>query len=151
MCVCVFVCMRAWGEGGERTLFQLLTLYLFYQKGHHFSCCSWWDSSQVPRANTCVQPKSLSAFSRGGWQEGNVTFPLSLCNENYISHPTPKCKLSYHSAKPRIEIKIQADLLRWSATESQHNTWNKMVKNRYTILQQDMQWQIFNWQPAIII
>jgi len=61
-----------------------------------------------------------------------------------IIHPTPKCKLSYHSAKPRIKIKIQADLLRWSATESQHNTWNKMVKNKYIILQQDMQWQLFN-------
>ena len=88
--VCVCVCV-----GGESALFQLLT-YLFYHKGHHFSCCSWWDSSQVPRANTCVQPKSLSAFSRGGWQKGNVTLQLSLCNEIYISNPTPKCKLSYH-------------------------------------------------------
>jgi hypothetical protein len=79
VCVCVCACMHvctfvcAWGEGGECVLFQLLT-YLFYRKGHHFSCCSWWDSSQLSRANTCVQPKSLSAFSHGGWQKGSVIF-----------------------------------------------------------------------------
>jgi len=91
---------------GGCALFQLLTLYLFYHKGHHFSCCSWWDSFRLSRANTCVQPKSLSAFSHGGWQKGNVTFQLSLCNEMNIIQPTPKCKMSYHSAKPRIKIKI---------------------------------------------
>ena len=106
VCVCVCVCL-----GGGCTLFQLLT-YLFYHKGHHFSCCSWWDSSQLPRTNTCVQPKSLSAFSHGGWQEGKVTFDLSLYNEMNIIHSTPKCKLSYHSAKWRIKIKIQADLFK---------------------------------------
>ena len=48
-----------------------------------------------------------------------------------MCHPVSNCKLSYHSANPTIKINIQADRSSCSATDSQHNLWNKMVKNRY--------------------
>jgi hypothetical protein len=48
-----------------------------------------------------------------------------------VTHPVSNCKLSYHSAKPTITINFKADLSSYSATDSQHNLWNKMVKNKY--------------------
>ena len=44
-----------------------------------------------------------------------------------ICHPVSNCKLSYHCAKPTIKINIQADLSSCSATDSQHNHWNKWL------------------------
>ena len=54
--VCMYVCVCL--------LFQLLTLHLFYLKVHQFSCCSWWDSSELTTANMCSTQKLVSCQSQ---------------------------------------------------------------------------------------
>jgi hypothetical protein len=51
---------------------------------------------------------------------------LSIRTGTTISQ-TPKCKLPFHSAKPRIERNIQADDSRYCATESQHKPGTKWL------------------------
>jgi hypothetical protein len=43
------------------------------------------------------------------------------------------CKLSFHSAKLKIKRNIQADLLGYYTTQSQHKPWIKIAENRYIV------------------
>jgi len=60
------------------------------------------------------------------------TFACKLSLHSDTSR-TFACKLSLHSDKLKIKPNIQADLSRYYAKESQHNSWNKMDKNRNKI------------------
>ena len=43
------------------------------------------------------------------------------------------CKVSFHSAKLRIKVNIEADLLIYCATETWHKPWDKMIANKNII------------------
>jgi hypothetical protein len=46
---------------------------------------------------------------------------------------TSACKLTFHSAKLRVRKSIQADLSEYYAIQSQHKSWDRIVKNRNII------------------
>jgi hypothetical protein len=43
---------------------------------------------------------------------------------------TSACKLTFHSAKLKIERGIQADLSEYYMIQSQHKSWGEIVQNR---------------------
>jgi len=58
---------------------------------------------------------------------GVHTYILNQLNLN----ETFTCKVSFHSAKLRIKINIEADLSRYCESESWHKPWDKMTEQKY--------------------